>query len=137
LKNPERLTEKQAVTHRKLREAGGDVWHAYTLKEALRSIFADELTIADVEILLDEFIASAAQSALKPFVRLAETIRRHRDGILAAVRLGVNNARVEAINNKVRLITRRAYGFHSAKAALALVHLTCGPIDLELPHEHA
>jgi hypothetical protein len=32
----------------------------------------------------------------------------------------------EALNNKVRLITRRAYGFHSANAALALVLLTCG-----------
>jgi transposase len=41
----------------------------------------------------------------------------------------------EALNNKVRLIVRRAYGFHSANAALALVLLTCGPITLKLPHE--
>jgi transposase len=136
LKNPENLTEKQAQTHARLRDAGGDVWHAYTLKEALRSIFNSELDIEDVTVLLDEFITSATQSALAPFVRLAQTITRHRDGILAAVRLGVNNARVEALNNKVRLITRRAYGFHSARAALALVYLTCGPIDLTLPHEH-
>jgi transposase len=136
LKNPENLTEKQAATHAKLRDAGGDVWHAYTLKEALRSIFADELPIEDVTVLIDEFITSAAESTLTPFVRLAATIRKHRDGILAAVRLGVNNARVEALNNKVRLITRRAYGFHTARAALALVYLTCGPIDLTLPHEH-
>jgi transposase len=136
LKNPENLTEKQAATHRKLRDTGGDVWHAYTLKEALRSIFNSELEIEDVTVLLDEFITSAAQSALAPFVRLAQTIRKHREGILAAVRLGVNNARVEALNNKVRLITRRAYGFHTARAALALVYLTCGPIDLTLPHEH-
>jgi transposase len=136
LKNPENLTEKQAATHRKLRDTGGDVWHAYTLKEALRSIFNSELEIEDVTVLIDEIITSAAHSALAPFVRLAQTITRHRDGILAAVRLGVNNARVEALNNKVRLITRRAYGFHTARAALALVYLTCGPIDLTLPHEH-
>ncbi|MGA2928582.1 MAG: hypothetical protein ABSG43_21840 [Solirubrobacteraceae bacterium] len=36
---------------------------------------------------------------------------------------------------KVRLITRRAYGFHFAKVALALVMLTCGPTTLHLPHE--
>jgi transposase len=42
---------------------------------------------------------------------------------------------VEALNNKVRLITRRGYGFHSAQAALALVMLACGPITLRLPHE--
>lgn len=34
-----------------------------------------------------------------------------------------------------RLIIRRAHGFHSADAALALVMLAAGPIDLEPPHE--
>jgi Transposase len=43
--------------------------------------------------------------------------------------------RTEALNNKVRVITRRAYGFHPAKTALALVLITCGPIALHLPHE--
>ena len=32
---------------------------------------------------------------------------------------------------------RRAYGFHSPRAALALIMLFCGPIDLVLPHERA
>jgi len=54
-------------------------------------MFAAELPIEDVEGLLDEFITSAAQSGLQPLVRLAATIRKHRDGILAGVRLGVSN----------------------------------------------
>jgi transposase len=41
------------------------------------------------------------------------------------------------MNNKAKLIVRRAYGFHSANAALALIHLTCGPVTLTLPHEQA
>jgi transposase len=85
--------------------------------------------------LLDRWCVKASRSRLEPLVKLAGTIRTHRDGILAALRLGINNARVEALNNKVRLITRRAYGFHSAEAALALVMLACGPITLRLPHE--
>lgn len=68
---------------------------------------------------------------------LGRTIRKHRDGILAARRLKLCNARAEALNNKVKLIVRRAYGFHSAQAALALVHLTCSPVTLTLPHERA
>ena len=108
---------------------------AYTLKEALRAIFAPGLTEDDVAILIDRFISRATRSRLEPFVKLATTIRRHRDGILAAVRLGVTNARAESLNNKVRLIVRRAYGFHSADAALALIMLTCGPVTLCLPHE--
>jgi transposase len=135
LKAPENLTDEQAATLGQLRRAGGEVWRAYTLKEALRAIFAHGLSVADVTILIDRFISKATRSRLAPFIRLARTIRRHRDGILQAIRLGINQGRTEALNNKVRLITRRAYGFHTAQAALALVMLTCGPITLQPPHE--
>ena len=134
LKTPANLTDKQAVTLRRLKAAGGEVWRGYTLKEAARGIFAPGLTVTDVEILIDRLLSRLARSRLEPFTRLGKTIRKHRDGILAAVRLGINQGRTEALNNKVRLIVRRAYGFHSAEAALALVMLTCGPITLRLPH---
>ncbi len=62
------------------------------------------------------------------------TIRKRIDGILAAVRLGVNNAR-HVGNRRVRLIINRAYGFHSANAAIALIMLTLRPIEHVLPHE--
>lgn len=136
LKNPADHTSTQAATLRKLRRAGGALWRAYTLKEALRAIFAGGLSLIDVAVLIDRFCSRAARSRLAPFVRLGQTIRKHAEGILAAIGTGINNARVEALNNKARLITRRAYGFHSARAALALIHLTCGPITLTPPHEN-
>lgn len=111
------------------------MWRAYTLKEALRAVFARGLSLADVTELIDRFCARAARSRLRPFIRLGQTIAKHTQGILAAIATGINQARVEALNNKARLITRRAYGFHSPRAALALIHLTCGPITLRLPHE--
>jgi transposase len=88
-----------------------------------------------VAVLIDRFISRAARSRLGPFIRLGQTIQKHRDGILATIRLEITNARTEALNNKVRLITRRAYHLDSAQAALALVLLTCGPITLQPPHE--
>jgi transposase len=135
LKKPEKLTDTQATTLARLKTAGGAVWRAYTLKEAVRGIFEAGLDIDDVTVLIDRLRSRLARCRLQPFVKLGKTIRRHRDGILAAIRLGINQGRTEALNNKVRLITRRAYGFHSAKAALALIMLTCGPITLHLPHE--
>ena len=135
LKRPENLSEQQADTLARLKAAGGEVWRAYALKEAVRGIFEPGLSLEDVTLLIDRLLSRLARSRLEPFVRLGKTIRKHRDGILAAIRLGINQGRTEALNNKVRLITRRAYGFHSAKAALALIMLTCGPITLHLPHE--
>jgi len=135
LKNPTDLSDDQAATLRKLRRRGGDLWRAYTLKEALREVFAGDLGELDVALLLERFCSRASRSRIKPFLTLAKTIRQHMVGILAAVRLGVNNARHEGLNARVRLITKRAYGFHSPRATLALIMLTLGPVNHQLPHE--
>lgn len=135
LKNPDGLNDDQAATLRKIKRRGGDLWRAYALKEALRAIFAGDLTEDEVAMLLDRFCSRAQRSGMKPFVTLAKTIRKRREGILAAVRLGVNNARHEGLNRRVRLIINRAYGFHSANATLALIMVTLGPIEHVLPHE--
>ena len=135
LKNPTGLDEGQAAVLRKLKRRGGDVWRAYTLKEAFRAIFAGDLDPEQAGELIDRWVSRASRSRLPAFVKAAKTIRKHREGILAALRLGINNARAEGLNSVVRLIFRRARGFHSPEAALALVMLTCGPITLQLPHE--
>ena len=135
LKNPADLTDQQADTLTALHAAGGKIPRAWAMKEMVRAIFAPGLTVDTVDELIDRLLARLSRSRQRPFVRLGRTIRKHRDGILAARRLKLSNARAEALNNKAKLITRRAYGFHSANAALALIHLTCGPITLTLPHE--
>ena len=135
LKNPEDLTDQQASTLAALQTAGGKVPRAWAHKETVREIFKPGLSVATVEKLIDRLLARLSRSRLPPFVRLGKTIRKHKDGILAARRLGLSNARAEAQNNKVKLIVRRAYGFHSARAARALILLTCGPITLTLPHD--
>jgi transposase len=135
LKNPTNLTDAQARTLRRIKRRGGDLWRAYTLKEAFRAIFAGDLTTSQTETLIDRWISRASRSRLPAFVRAARTIRTFRDSLLAAIRLGINNARVEALNSVVRTVIRRARGFHSPEAALALIMLCCGPITLHLPHE--
>jgi transposase len=136
LKNPGDLDDGQAAVLRRLKRRGGDVWRAYTLKEAFRAIFAGDLAPDQAGALIDRWIARASRSRLPAFVKASKIIRKHREGILAALRLNINNARAEGLNSVVRLITRRARGFHSPEAALALITLAVGPITLQLPHEH-
>ena len=66
-------------------------------------------------------------------MRLARTIRRHRDGILAAVTLGLTNARLEGLHSKVRLLSHRSFGFHSAAPLIALIYLCCAGITINPP----
>ena len=137
MKNPDDLSDQQAATLAAIQAGGGKVARAWAMKEMVRAIFAPGLTVNAVSELLDRLLARLSRCRLKPFIRLGRTIRKHREGILAARRLKLSNARAEALNNKVKLIVRRAYGFHSARAALALIHLTCGPVTLTLPHERS
>jgi hypothetical protein len=60
-------------------------------------------------------------ASLEPFVTLARTLRKHCDGILAAIELNVSNGRMEGINNKIGVIKHRAYGSHSASALIAMI----------------
>lgn len=136
LKNPEDLTDTQAAQLAKIRRTRGGIWRAYEMKEQFRAVFAGDLEADQAIELLDRWTARASRSRLAPFVKTAKTMRERRGLIVNALEAGINNGRVEGLNTKVRLLVRRAYGFHSAEAALALVMLACGPIDLQLPHEH-
>ncbi|MGH8300201.1 MAG: transposase, partial [Steroidobacteraceae bacterium] len=83
---------------------------------------------------LDAWLAWASRSRLRPFVKLARTIRKHKAGVRAAIELGLSNGRLEALNSKVRLLSHRAYGFHSANALIAMIYLCCAGIHVALPH---
>jgi transposase len=117
------VSDDQAATLRKIRRRGGDLWRAYSLKEVLRAVFAGDLDDTDVAHLLGRFCSRAQRSRLKPFITLARTIRTHRAGILAAIRLGINNARHAGLNRRVRLIINRAYGFHTVGIPQLTGHL--------------
>ena len=135
LKNPEDLSDAQAAQLARLRRTRGGIWRAYEMKEQFRAIVTSGLDRQAAAELLDRWCARARRSRLQPFVRIAKSIARCRELILNTIEHGLSNGRVEGLNTKVRLIIRRAYGFHSAEAALALVMLSAGPIDLQLPHE--
>ena len=66
-------------------------------------------------------------------MRLARTLRRYRDGILAAITLGLTNARLEGLHSKVRLLSHRSLGFHSAGPLIALIYLCCAGITINPP----
>src|SRR6266542_448662 len=54
--------------------------------------------------------------------------------IETALTYRLTNARVESVNAKLRLITRRAFGFQSAEALIGLAMLALGGLWPPLPH---
>jgi len=134
-KNPENLTGRQQAKLASIQTTNRRLYRAYLLKEQLRQIYRLEPDPAIA--LLDGWIAWARRCRLPSFARLAKTISAQRPGILAAIEHRLSNARVEAANTTIRLITRRAFGFHTAEALIALAKLTlsglCPPLPGRLP----
>ncbi len=131
LKRPERLSDRQVETLAFLQAKNARLYRAYLLKEQLRAIY--QAAPGDAERLLDAWTRWASRSQLRPFQTLARTLRKNKDGVLAAIELRLTNSRLEALNSKVRLISHRSYGFHSADPLIALIHLCCGSLTIQLP----
>ena len=131
-KAPENLTDRQRIALAQVQQTNAQLFRAYLLKEQLRALYhLDDRTQAPAH--LDAWLAWASRSKLKPFVRLARTLRRYRAGILAAIKLGLTNARLEGLHSKVRLLSHRSFGFHSAAPLTALIYLCCAGIHINPP----
>ena len=132
LKAPAKQSIDQLALLADVQQANRALYRAFLLKEELRLLYQlDDPALAPDH--LTAWLAWASRSRLEPFVPLARTIRRHRAGILAAIRLGLNNGRLEGLNSRIRLISHRSFGFHSAAPLIALVYLCCSGIVIDLP----
>ena len=132
LKSPDKQTVPQLALLAEVQQANKPMFRAFLLKEELRLLYQlENPSLAPAH--LDAWLAWASRSRLEAFVKLARTIRRHRAGILAAIRLGLNNGRLEGLNSRIRLITHRSFGFHSANPLIALIYLCCTRITIDLP----
>jgi len=129
LKNPWNLTAEQSDRLSDLQKDNARLYRAYLLKESFASIL-DRRQPNVAKKKLEDWISWASHSRLPAFVKTARTIRKHLDDIVAYVRFRFTNSTAEGLNNKVRLLTRRAYGFHSAEAVIGMVMLCCTGIKL-------
>ena len=132
LKDPANQTPKQLLKLAEVVLTNKRLYRAFLLYGELRYIY--KLPREEAPERLEAWLAWASRSRLKPFIKLARTIRKHKAGVLAAIELNLSNGRLEALNSKVRLISHRAYGFHSADALIAMVYLSCSGIQIPLPH---
>jgi transposase len=131
-KRPERLTDRQRAKLASIEAVNRRLYRAYLLKEQLRLVFHSD-SAQEAIALLETWLGWARRCRIASFVKLAKTITTNKAGIVATLTHGLSNARIEAINTTLRLITRRAYGFHSADALIALAMLTVGGLRPSLP----
>ena len=130
-KNPDNLTERQHVQLRWIAQTDPRLWRAYQLKEGLRAVF--KLPPGEATDALQAWINSARRCQIPHLVKLATTVENLSRPILLAIEHDLSNGRTEAINLRIRLRTRMAYGFRDPHALIAILMLTLGGHRPQLP----
>jgi transposase len=131
LKNPEGLTQNQQAKMEMLAAENGGMYRGYVLKERLRCLL--KMTADEAAEELDGWLATACRCRIPEFVELSKKIRRHKQRILDTVASGLSNARVEAINNKIKVTIKMAYGFRNIDNLIAMIMLRCSNLPFALP----
>lgn len=133
-KSPANLTPKQQVKVEWIAKTDPRLYRAYKLKEALRLVFYND-TVEEAEEALTAWIKWARHCRIPAFVELQKKIVRHWKSILNTIEFRLTNARIEAINNKIKLSIRMAYGFRNIDNMMAMIMLRCSDIKVQLPWE--
>ncbi len=130
LKNPWNLEPKERRRLSALCRKNQPIVRAYYLKGAFRQ-FWNYKHPAWARRYLTEWLRSARRCRLTPFKRFARMILEHVDGILAWSEIRVSNGALEGMNNKVKVVSHRAYGFRKVDSYVTAIWHSCADLPLE------
>lgn len=84
---------------------------------------------------LEAWCTRAMRSRLEPMKRVARMLRRHQPLLMNWFRAKgeLSSGAVEGLNNKIRVTTRRAYGFRTYRALEVALYHTLGKLPLPPP----
>lgn len=137
LKNPQNLTEKQAIQITELRKINCRPCTSYILKEQLRLMWETCENEIQARLFLKKWITAALKSRIKQMRTLANIIRRRMELILNYFRVSnpPSSGVVEGLNRKVNLSIRKSFGLRFFKTAKVYLLHQLGDLK-PLPYTH-
>lgn len=130
LSNPWNLRPEQKRRLSALCRRNSPIVRAYYLKEAFQR-FWDYQRRGWAEPYLRQWLWWASHSRLQSFVGFSRMIRAHLAGILAWTTMPISNGALEGMNNKVKAVSHRAYGFRTTETYINAIWHGCGDLPLE------
>ncbi|MCX5876109.1 MAG: ISL3 family transposase [Deltaproteobacteria bacterium] len=129
LKRPENLTDRQVVKLEELLAINLKTVRAYLLKEDFRAFWGYR-SPAWAGKFLDDWCRRTMRSRLKPMKKIVKMLRVHREQLLNWFRCRDRIAlgAVEGFNNKVKVTTRKSYGFRSFDVLKIALYHTIGKL---------
>ena len=111
LRNPQNLQEDQIPKLERALQLNEPLLLGWYLKEELRELW-HQPSRQKLEAFLKDWCQKADQTAIGQLLKMAKTLRTHATGILAYARHPITSGKLEGINNKIKTLTKRSYGFH-------------------------
>ena len=137
LKRKENLTEKQEAKLKDLLKYNLKSVRAYLLKEDFHG-FWDYVSPIWAGKFLDRWCTRVMRSKIEPMKKVAKTIRKHKPLILNwfIAKKAFSSGIVEGLNNKVKVVTRKSYGFREYSCIkIALYHTLGGLPEPPMTHK--
>ncbi len=127
LKNEEDLDAEALEQLHRIREIFDELGVASSMKECLRRIYRMANSPELARMAFEKWCRQALASGVDALKRMAKTITRRLDGLVAYWKHNqITNASQEGFNNKIGWLTRQAYGYRDQKYLMLKI--------FDLPH---
>ena len=111
LRNPENLKGDQIPKLDQALHLNEPLLLGWYLKEELRELW-NQPSRHQMEAFLKDWCEKAGETGIGQMIKMAKTLRNHTSGILAYADHPITSGKLEGINNKIKTLTKRSYGFH-------------------------
>jgi transposase len=110
LRSLESLNDNSLEKLAHIMELNEPLYQAYLLKEELRWFW--NLPSAELAAqFLETWAEEAYATGIKKFQKLADSLLRHKPGLLSYFSHRISTGPLEGLNNKIKVLKRQAYGF--------------------------
>jgi len=124
LRNTEKLEKDQRQQLKALLKLNEKINLVYILKDDLKRLW-DYHYPKRAEDFLNSWIEKARASNIKPLSQFAKTLDRYRYGLINHCSYPIDTAKLEGMNNKIKVIKRIAYGFHDNDYFILKIKQAC------------
>jgi transposase len=111
LRNPENLSREQIPKLEEALHLNEPLLLGWYMKEELRELW-NQTSPQRMEAFLHDWCDKAHQTGIGQLHKMAKTLRTHALGILAYADHPITTGKLEGANNKIKTLTKQAYGFH-------------------------
>lgn len=111
LRNLDNLTDEQIPKLKEALRLNEPLLLGWYLKEELRELWSQP-SRRQMKAFLKDWCDKAEQTSVGELHKMAKTLRVHASGVLAYADHPITSAKLEGINNKIKTLTKRSYGFH-------------------------